>query len=145
MSCAIGGLSGRTCTTHGLPLYPDDFCAEGHAERCVHDFRRGACPFACGEPGGHEWLPAETCDACNGSGVQYERRIGAHGEWGDYSYPCRCTGKPRDLLHAIGHSGQRLRVEGAIALLRKAFRNDGAEGESVHQLCDALDPARRFR
>jgi hypothetical protein len=32
-------------------------------------------------------------------------------------------------------AGDRMRLEGAIALLRKAWRNDGAEGESVHLVC----------
>lgn len=33
-------------------------------------------------------------------------------------------------------------IEGAVATCRESFRNDGAEGESVHLVCDALLDAR---
>lgn len=37
----------------------------------------------------------------------------------------------------------KLHVDGAIALLRESFRNDGAEGESVHLVCDELEGFRK--
>jgi len=36
----------------------------------------------------------------------------------------------------------KLHVDGAIALLRESFLNDGAEGESVHLVCDELEAFR---
>lgn len=32
-----------------------------------------------------------------------------------------------------------MRLSGAVEVLRKAWRNDGAEGESVHLVCDAVE------
>lgn len=32
-------------------------------------------------------------------------------------------------------------VSGALDLLRRSWRNDGAEGETIHLLCDALETA----
>lgn len=36
-------------------------------------------------------------------------------------------------------------MEGVIAFLREAWRNDGAEGESVHALCDEVEQLRSER
>jgi hypothetical protein len=38
-------------------------------------------------------------------------------------------------------SGNCLKIEAAISLLRGAFRDDGAEGESVHIVCNELEAA----
>ena len=36
------------------------------------------------------------------------------------------------------------KVNGAVAFLRENFRNDGAEGESVHVACDAVDALKKL-
>lgn len=46
--------------------------------------------------------------------------------------------KPVTRPNLLGH--HRAAVRGAIDFLRETFRNDGAEGESVHLVCDALEP-----
>ena len=36
----------------------------------------------------------EPCSRCNGSGLQYERMMGPHGEYGDYPIACSCSRPP---------------------------------------------------
>lgn len=48
--------------------------------------------------------------------------------------------RPRDNKGSTGEVARLLlRVTPAISFARKAWPNDGAEGETVHLLCDALE------
>jgi hypothetical protein len=89
-----------------------------------------------------ERVDLETCETC---GDKYDPNNGDDTEHGEHAL-WLCVDVLRNKLdeerkrHAVEPGGLHSRVRGAIAFLREAwFRNDGAEGESVHLVCKTLE------
>ncbi len=120
-----------------LQAAPQQATTNAPAKRCPHcgskDIGKQRC-LDCGFKLADAVTPTKACPHCGSTDYATERRPNGnhvcnicHSKWPNRKEPATTTlRRPAEA------------IDGVLEFLRDAFRNDGAEGESVHALCDEV-------